>query len=320
MPWLDMRVLQTGSEPEDVRILNLARVIGQTERAECYSSRMERRPFGPTGASVVRIGLGTWQMEGDDRTGAVAALRAGLDSGMKHIDTAELYGSGRVESLVADAIEGRRDQVYLVSKVIPSNASKRGTITACEKSLKRLCTDRLDCYLLHWPGSHPLEETIAGFEALRDSGKIRAWGVSNFDEDELARALALAGPGAIACNQVLYHLAERAVEHAVVPFCERHGIAVVGYTPFGVGPFPPGGAAGGKVLGSIAEKHGATARQVALAFLTRRPYLFGIPKSSNANHARENAGAGGLALDAEDEAAIDAAFPLGRRRRGVPTL
>jgi diketogulonate reductase-like aldo/keto reductase len=281
---------------------------------------MDRRPFGPTGTSVVRIGLGTWQMEGDDRKGAIEALRAGLDSGMKHVDTAELYGSGRVETLVAEAIEGRRDELYLVSKVIPSNASKRGTIAACEKSLKRLRTDRLDCYLLHWPGSHPLEETIAGFEALREAGKIRAWGVSNFDETELARALALAGPGTIACNQVLYHLDERAIEHAVAPFCERHGIAVVGYTPFGVGAFPPGGSAGRTALASIAEKHGATARQVALAFLTRRPFLFGIPKSSDANHARENAGAGRLELDAADEASIDAAFPVGRRRRGVPTL
>ncbi|HEX6276507.1 MAG TPA: aldo/keto reductase [Polyangiaceae bacterium] len=281
---------------------------------------MERRPFGSTGASVVRIGLGTWQMEGDDRTAAVAALRAGLDSGMKHVDTAELYGSGRVESIVADAIEGRRDEIFLVSKVIPSNASKRGTIAACEKSLKRLRTDRLDCYLLHWPGSHPLEETVAGFEALREAGKIRAWGVSNFDEEELARAVTLAGPGAIACNQVLYHLEERAIEHAVVPFCERHGIAVVGYTPFGVGAFPPGGAAGARVLGAIADKHGATARQVALAFLTRRPFLFGIPKSSRAEHARDNARAGTLSLDTADEAAIEQAFPLGRRRRGVPTL
>jgi diketogulonate reductase-like aldo/keto reductase len=281
---------------------------------------MDRRPFGPTGTSVVRIGLGTWQMEGDDRKGCVAALRAGLDAGMMHVDTAELYGSGRVEEIVAEAIEGRRDDLYLVSKVIPSNASKRGTIAACEKSLKRLRTDRLDCYLLHWPGSHPIEETIDGFEALRESGKIRAWGVSNFDEEELERTLAVSGPGAITCNQVLYHLAERAIEHAVLPFCEEHGIAVVGYTPFGTSAFPPGGAAGARVLQGIADKHGATVRQVALAFLTRHESLFGIPKASRAEHARDNGGAGSLTLDVEDEAAIDGAFPLGRRRRGVPTL
>jgi diketogulonate reductase-like aldo/keto reductase len=258
-------------------------------------------------------------MEGDDRAGCIGALRAGLDAGMAHVDTAELYGSGRVEQIVADAIEGRRDELYLVSKVIPSNATKRGTVAACEKSLKRLRTDRLDCYLLHWPGAHPLEDTIAGFEELRRAGKIRAWGVSNFDEDELAQALTLAGPGAIACNQVFYHLAERAIEHAVVPFCESHGIAVVGYTPFGTSAFPPGGTAG-KALADIAAKYGATTRQVALAFLTRRPSLFAIPKSARALHTRENAGAGTLALDAEDIRTIDAAFPIGRRRRGVPTL
>jgi len=282
---------------------------------------MDRRPFGPTGVSVVRIGLGTWQMEGDDRKSCIEALHAGLDAGMTHVDTAELYGSGRVEELiVADAIEGRRDALFLVSKVMPSHATKRGTIAACEKSLKRLRTDRLDCYLLHWPGSHALEDTIDGFEALREAGKIRAWGVSNFDEEELAHALDIAGPGKIACNQVLYHLAERAIEHAVLPFCEQHGIAVVGYTPFGTSAFPPGGSAGNQTLKSIADKHGASVRQVALAFLTRRPSLFGIPKSAQAAHTRDNAGAGSLALDAADEAAIDAAFPLGRRRRGVPTL
>jgi diketogulonate reductase-like aldo/keto reductase len=281
---------------------------------------MDRRPFGPTGISVVRVGLGSWQMEGDDRKGCVAALRAGLDAGMAHVDTAELYGSGSVETIVADAIEGRRDQIFLVSKVVPSHASRKGTIAACEKSLARLRTDRLDCYLLHWPGSHPLEDTIAAFETLREAGKIRAWGVSNFDEEELARALHIAGPGKIACNQVLYHLAERAIEHAVVPFCEKHGIAVVGYTPFGTGAFPPGGARGSETLRRVADKHGKTVRQVALAFLTRRPSLFAIPKSAQASHALDNAGAGSLVLDAADEAAIDAAFPLGRRRRGVPTL
>jgi diketogulonate reductase-like aldo/keto reductase len=281
---------------------------------------MDRRAFGPTGASVVRIGLGTWQMEGDDRKGAVAALRAGLDAGMLHVDTAELYGSGRVEEIVADAIVGRRDEIYLVSKVMPNHATKKGTIAACEMSIARLGTDHLDCYLLHWSGSYPLEDTIAGFEALHEAGKIRAWGVSNFDEEELERALSIAGPGKIACNQVLYHLAERAIEHAVVPFCEKHGIAVVGYTPFGVRAFPPGGSNGARVLDGIARKHGATARQVALAFLSRRSSFFAIPKSSQATHALENAGAGSLALDSADEAAIDAAFPLGRRRRGVPTL
>lgn len=281
---------------------------------------MDRRAFGPTGTSVVRIGLGTWQMESDDRESCVEALRRGIDAGMAHVDTAELYGSGRVEELVGEAIDGRRDEIYLVSKVIPSNATRKGTVAACEKSLKRLRTDRLDCYLLHWPGSHPLEETIAAFETLREAGKIRAWGVSNFDEDELARAEAIAGPGKIACNQVLYHLKERAIEHAVLPFCEARGIAVVGYTPFGRDAFPPGGSRGATTLAAIAEKHRATTRQIVLAFLTRRPSLFAIPKSSRPTHALDNAGAGSLVLDANDISAIDAAFPLGRRRSGVPTL
>src|SRR6185436_19097334 len=179
------------------------------------------------------------------------------------------------------AIEGRRDEVFLVSKVIPSNASHYGTIEHCEQTLKRLRTDHLDCYLLHWPGSYPLEDTIAAFEALVKAGKTRAWGVSNFDEGELASALEIAGPGRIACNQVLYHLQERSIEHAVLPWCEAHGVAVVGYTPYGQNrKFPPPGP-GGAVLSELAERLGATARQIALAFLTRRPELFAIPKSTS---------------------------------------
>ena len=281
---------------------------------------MDFRPFGPTGASLPRIGLGTWQMEGDDRRSAVLALRAGLDVGMTHVDTAELYGSGRVEEIVAEAIAGRRDEVFLVSKVLPSHGSRKGVLAACDKSLARLRTDRLDCYLLHWPGSHPLEETIGAFEVLVQAGKIRSWGVSNFDEDELESALAVAGPGRIACNQVLYHLGERSIEHAVVPWCEAHGVAVVGYTPFGTSAFPPGGRAGAETVERIAQRRGKTARQVALAFLTRTPSLFAIPKSSDPEHVRENAGAGRLALDADEIAALDGQFSRGRRRRGVPML
>ncbi len=279
---------------------------------------MTKRPFGPTRREVAVIGQGTWQMEGDDRAGAVRALGVGLDLGLTHVDTAELYGSGRVESLVMDAIAGRRDEVFLVSKVMPPNATKKGTIRACEASLSRLGVERLDCYLLHWPGSHPLEGTIDAFEALVASGKIASFGVSNFDEAELEEAVAIAGPGRIAENQVLYHLGERTIEHAVLPFCEEHGIAVVGYTPFGGGRFPP--PEGEAVLRRIAASHGATMRQVALAFLTRRPSLFAIPKASREEHVRDNAGAIGLALSAEEIDAIDAAFPVGKRRRGVATL
>lgn len=252
-------------------------------------------------------------MEDDDRRGSIAALRTGIDLGMTHIDTAELYGSGRVEELVAEAIEGRRDELYLVSKVMPSHASREGTLRACEQSLKRLRTDRLDCYLLHWPGSHPLEDTISAFETLRQDGKIRAWGVSNFDARALQRALDIAGPGKIACNQVLYHLAQRDIEHDVIPWCEANEVAVVGYTPFGRSAFPPSGA-GGTVLDQVAKRRGATTRQVALAFLTRLPSLFAIPKASDVAHVRDNAGAQRVVLDASDIAELDAAFPRPRRR------
>src|SRR4051794_4458259 len=186
---------------------------------------MNTKPFGKTGASVSVIGQGTWYLDQGDRKRAIAALQAGLDAGMSHIDTAEMYGDA--ELVIADAIASRRDEVFLVSKVLPSNASRKGTITACERSLKRLGTDRLDCYLLHWRGQVPLAETVAGFEELKAAGKIVSWGVSNFDVDDLSALLKVAGKGAIACNQVLYHLQERAIEHRVIPWCENHGVAVV---------------------------------------------------------------------------------------------
>ncbi len=279
-----------------------------------------RHVFGPTGIEVPTVGLGTWYLEQSDPNVAIAAVQGAVELGLTHVDTAELYGSGQAESLVGQALEGRRDGVFLVSKIIPSNASRKGTIKHCEQTLKRLRTDHLDCYLLHWPGSYPLEETIAGLEELVKAGKTRAWGVSNFDEDELASALEIAGPGRIACNQVLYHLEERGIEHAVLPWCEENGVAVVGYTPYGQHrKYPPEGAAGA-VLSQLAQRLGATARQVALAFLTRRPDLFAIPKSTNVEHLKENAGAAQLVLAAADIAAIDRAFPLGRRRRGVAML
>lgn len=277
---------------------------------------MERRPFGTTGVLVPVIGQGTWNMERDDRAEAIAALRRGLDLGMTHIDTAELYGRGRVEELVGEAIAGRRAEVFLVSKVMPSNASRDGTIRACERSLRRLRADSLDCYLLHWPSAHPLEDTIAAFEQLVRDGKIRRYGVSNFDEDALAEAVRLAGPGRVACNQVLYHLGERAIEHYVVPACERHGVAMVGYSPFGQGRFRSH-----RVLEEIAKARGATPRQVALAFLVREPVMFAIPKAAQAAHVEENAGATALRLTGDEIARINAAFPSGRpRRRSVPTL
>ncbi len=275
---------------------------------------MQRHPFGPQRTNVPVIGEGTWYIEQAPRDDAISAIRACLDAGMTHVDTAELYGSGRSEEIVGEAIAGRRDEVFLVSKVMPQNASRAGTVAACEASLRRLRTDRLDCYLLHWRGRHPLAETIAAMEALVAGGKIGAWGVSNFDADDLAEAEGIAGPGRIACNQVLYHLEERGIEHAVIPWCEAHDVAVVGYSPFGHDSFPAPDSAGGKVLAAVAARHGATPRQVALAFLVRRPSLFTIPKTARAKRVAENAAAGDLVLTAGDIARIDAAFPVGRPR------
>lgn len=246
---------------------------------------MQTRKFGEHGPQVSVIGQGTWYLDRGDRKAAVAALKRGIDAGMTHIDTAEMYGDA--ELVIADAIGGRRDELFLVSKVLPSNASRRGTITACERSLKRLKTDRLDCYLLHWRGTYPLAETVAAFDELIAAGKIRSWGVSNFDADDLDELLEVAGPGKIACNQVLYHLRERAIEHAVIPWCEQHGVAVVAYSPFGHNDFPEASSKAGTVLQSIAQAHKATPRQVALSFLTRLPSVLAIPKASNADHAAE---------------------------------
>ena len=238
---------------------------------------MRTKKFGSKVPTVSVIGQGTWYIDRGDRKSAVAALRRGIELGMTHIDTAEMYGDA--ELVVAEAIAGRRDEVFLVSKVLPSNASRRGTIAACERSLKRLKTDRLDCYLLHWRGSHPLDGNGRGVRRTDGGRKNPRWGVSNFDTDDLNELLAVAGKGRIACNQVLYHLQERAIEHAVIPWCEKHGVAVVAYSPFGHNDFPSPRSKAGEVLQAIADAHGASPRQVALAFLTRRPSVLAIPKA-----------------------------------------
>jgi len=272
---------------------------------------MRTRPFGA--ATVPIIGIGTWQMERDDRAQAIAAIRRALELGMTHVDTAEMYGDGRVEQMVGEAIAGQRDRVFLVSKVLPQHATFDGTRRACEASLSRLGTDHLDVYLLHWRGQHPLAETVRAFEALREQGAIRAWGVSNFDDRDLAETLAIAGPGKIACNQVLYHLRERSVEQGVMPWCEQHGVPVVAYSPFGSrNGFPKS-----RVLEDVAQRLGATPRQVALQFLARKSFV--IPKSARAAHVEELAGADKIELDGDALAAIDKAFPIGPWR-GLPTL
>ncbi|MFN8177843.1 MAG: aldo/keto reductase [bacterium] len=281
---------------------------------------MKRHPFGANGPPVPVVGFGTWMLEKTERSRAVAVVHAALDEGLLHIDTAELYGSGKVEDILGEALAGRRDEAFLVSKVMPENASREDTLRACERSLRRLRTDRLDCYLLHWESSHPITETVAAFEELRAAGKILRWGVSNFDEARVEETVRAAGPGRVACNQVFYHLGERTIEHAVIPTCERHGIAVVGYSPFSHGGIPGPETPSGRVLAGIAAGFGATPRQVALAFLVRRPSLFAIPMTSRVDHVHENSLAGGLALGEEDLRRIEQAFPLAPRRGGVATV
>jgi len=258
-------------------------------------------------------------MEAARGAAAVNALRRGLDLGLTHIDTAEMYGNGAAEEIVGEAIAGRRAEVFLVSKVLPQNASLKGTIAACEKSLRRLKTDAVDCYLLHWRGRHPLAETVAAFERLQEQGKILSWGVSNFDVDDLEE-LEVVAPGRAACNQVLYHIQERAIEHAVIPWCAKRNVAVVAYSPFGQSDFPAASTPGGRVLDHIALSYKINARAVALAFLQRFPAIFTIPKAANPEHVAANALAGNLKLTAADISALEQAFPLGPRPRGLPML
>ena len=276
---------------------------------------MRTRRFGPLSIEVPIIGLGTWNMERDEPKAAIAALRRGIELGLTHIDTAEMYGNGKVETLVAEAVGGLRDQVFLASKVLPRNATFDGTRRACESSLRRLATDRLDLYMLHWrEASTNLAEVLRAFALLRDQGKIRAFGVSNFDDDELAQAEQIAGPGALVCDQVLCHLGERSIEHRVLPWCEQHDVACVAYSPFGSGRFPES-----PVLADVAHRLDATPRQVALAFLSRHRSMFLIPKTSNAKHVDEIAGADRVQLDDAAVAALDAAFPR-NPWRGLPML
>jgi diketogulonate reductase-like aldo/keto reductase len=273
------------------------------------SPELTRRAFGPLPDLVPVVGQGTWLM-GDSRNrgGEVAALRAGIAAGATHIDTAELYGNA--EDLVGEAIKGiRREDLFIVSKVLPSNASYKGTIRACETALRRIGTSYLDVYLLHWRGSYPLEETMGALEALVEQGKIRALGVSNFNVADLEEAESALTSGRIACNQVLYHLEERHIDGELIGHCAERNIAVVGYSPFGHGRFPRASGAGGRALAAVAARHGATTRQVALAFLVRKAPLFTIPKASTVAHAQENSGALTLKLEPSDIRELDAAFP-----------
>ena len=275
------------------------------------------RTIDMAGQSVPVLGQGTWNI-GDSagtRASEIAALRRGIDLGMTLIDTAEMYGSGRSESLVGEAIAGQRERVYLVSKVLPSNASYEGTVRACESSLKRLGTDVLDLYLLHWRGRYPLHETVRGFERLVEQGKIRAWGVSNFDVNDMEELFTTLGGTACAANQVLYNPEHRGVEFDLLPWCGQNGLTVMAYSPVGQG----GRLLSSAALKKVAAKHGVSTAQVALAWCLRQA-LVAIPKAGNPKHVEENAAAGSLNLDEEDLAAIDKAYAPPKRKQSLDML
>ena len=282
---------------------------------------MIARAFGNGFPAVPIVGQGTWNvpLRAGAREEAIRALQAGIDLGMVHIDTAEMYGDGGAETLVGEAIAGLpRERLFLVSKVLPQHATFEGTIKACHASMKRMRVDYLDCYLLHWRGSVPLAETMRALEKLVADGAIRSLGVSNFEIDDLREAQGLLKREKIACNQVLYHLGERSIEAHEIPFCREAGIATVAYTPFGKGDWRD--SPGAKELQRIAAAHKTSPHAVILAFLTRDELTFAIPKASTVAHVEENAAGGRLRLTADDIAAVDRAFPVKRRRGGLPTL
>lgn len=260
----------------------------------------------PSGEPIPALGLGTWHMGEDasDRAREVAALRLGLDLGLSLIDTAEMYGDGGAEEVVGEAIAGRREQVFLVSKVLPSHASRAGTVAACERSLRRLGTDRIDLYLLHWRGSTPLPATVEAFEELVRAGKIRHWGVSNLDPADLEELAGVPGGGAVQVDQVLYNPGRRGIEVDLLPWCRARGVAVMAYSPI-----EEGRLAGHRALRSVAARHGATPAQIALAWVLRQDGVSAIPKASTLAHVRENRAALDLRLGPEDLAEIDRAFP-----------
>jgi diketogulonate reductase-like aldo/keto reductase len=273
---------------------------------------MIKRKFGWTGVEVPIIGQGTWMIDGDPETEsrAIQTLRLGLDLGMSHIDTAEMYGEGHVEELVGETISGRRDEIFLVSKVLPSNASYEGTLKACERSLKRLKTDWLDLYLLHWRGSYPLSETMRAMEKLVAEGLVKYIGVSNFDVEDLMETEQVLQTEQIACNQVLYNLRDRGIERRLLPYCSKKRIAVMGYAPFGHGNFPSPSSREGNLLLEIGRIHNRTPKQVALNYLTRHPSTFTIPKTTRSERVKENSGGVGWQLTEDEANEIDRAFPV----------
>jgi diketogulonate reductase-like aldo/keto reductase len=269
----------------------------------------------PDGTDVPALGQGTWHMGERARAAKdeVAALKRGIELGVMLIDTAEMYGSGAAEEIVAEATAGQRDRLFIVSKVLPQNASRSGVPAACERSLKRLRTDRIDLYLLHWRGSHPLADTVTAFEQLRQAGKIRYWGVSNFDTGDM-QELARRPDGAhCATNQVLYHVGSRGIEYDLLPWSTEHNIPLMAYSPVGQG----GRLLQSRALAAVAKRHNATPAQIAIAWTMRHPNVISIPKATDQSHVRENAVAGAIVLSDEDLAMIDAAHPPPGRKQSL---
>ena len=264
----------------------------------------------PSGQAIPVLGMGTWRMgeNGQRRQNEIAALRHGLQLGLSLIDTAEMYGEGEAEEVVAEAVGTHRSNVFLVSKVYPHNASKQGAIAACERSLKRLNTDYIDLYLLHWRGSYPLAETLEAFQTLQHSGKIRDYGVSNFDADDMQKAVSLSGGRSIATNQVLYNLTRRGVELDLLPWCQQHNIPVMAYSPI-----EQGRLLDDKILEKIAQEKGVSGAQIAIAWLLHQENIIVIPKASRIEHVEQNYAALNITLSAEDLATLDEAFPAPNR-------
>lgn len=273
----------------------------------------------PGGERIPVLGIGTWNMgeRRQARAGEVAALQLAVDLGMTVVDTAEMYGNGAAEELIAEALGHRREEIFLVSKVLPEHASKRGTIAACEASLRRLKTDRLDMYLLHWRGSVPFADTLEAFNALKRDGKIRHWGVSNLDTNDMEEleALTVRDRTLAATNQVLYNLTRRGIEFDLLPWCEARGIPIMAYSPLEQGRLERH-----KTLRAISERVKATPSQVALAWVLRQPGVMTIPKAGRVEHVRENHGALSLQLTSEDLTQLDAAFAPPKRKTSLEML
>ena len=269
------------------------------------------------GHEVPVLGQGTWNV-GDSagkRKAEIATLRRGIECGMTLIDSAEMYGSGLAETLVGEAIAGLRERVYLVSKVLPSNASLEGTARACEASLKRLKVESIDLYLLHWRGRYPLADTVKAFESLLEQGKIRSWGVSNFDVDDMEELFNVPGGDACAANQVLYNPEHRGIEYDLLPWCQKRRVTVMAYSPVGQG----GRLLNSEALRDVAQRHKVSPAQAALAWCLRQPVL-AIPKASSVKHVEENAATAEIVLGEQDLADIDKAYPAPKRKRALAMI